>query len=89
MSDNADTQVRASVWLNPDPVDALRTAVYRCRPESATSKRATTRSSTTTISGLRVGELVALDVDHLREDNTKLYLPTDLKKDYPNDIRRR
>lgn len=36
-------------------------------------------------SGLRVGELVDIDVEHLREDYTKLYLPTEIQKDYSND----
>lgn len=84
MSDNADTQVRASVWLKPDQVDALRTAVYRCRPDYLQA-RDDAILATLYDTGLRVGELVALDVDHLREDNSKLYLPTDLQKDYPND----
>jgi integrase/recombinase XerC/integrase/recombinase XerD len=35
--------------------------------------------------GLRVGELVAVKVDMLREGNTALYLPTEIQKDYPND----
>jgi integrase/recombinase XerC/integrase/recombinase XerD len=35
--------------------------------------------------GLRVGELVAVDVDHLRDGNTALYLPTSIQKDYPTD----
>ncbi len=35
--------------------------------------------------GLRVGELVAIDVDMLREGNSVLYVPTEIQKDYPND----
>jgi len=35
--------------------------------------------------GLRVGEFVDVDVDHLREDYTKLYLPTEIQKDCPNE----
>ena len=35
--------------------------------------------------GVRVGELVAIDVDHLRDGNTALYLPTSIQKDYPTD----
>jgi len=35
--------------------------------------------------GLRVGELVAVDVDMLREGNSTLYVPTEIQKDYPND----
>jgi integrase/recombinase XerC/integrase/recombinase XerD len=35
--------------------------------------------------GLRVGELVDLNVEHLREHHAKLYLPTEVQKDYPNE----
>jgi integrase/recombinase XerC/integrase/recombinase XerD len=35
--------------------------------------------------GLRVGELTALDVDYLRDGNTRLYVPADIQKDYPNE----
>jgi integrase/recombinase XerC/integrase/recombinase XerD len=35
--------------------------------------------------GLRVGELVDVDVAHLREDNSKVYLLTEIQKDYPTD----
>jgi len=31
--------------------------------------------------GLRVGELVAVDVDMLREGNSALYVPTEIQKD--------
>jgi integrase/recombinase XerC/integrase/recombinase XerD len=35
--------------------------------------------------GVRVGELVALDVKHLRDSRTTIYLPADIQKDYPTD----
>lgn len=35
--------------------------------------------------GVRVGELVAVDVEFLREGNSALYLPTEIQKDYPTD----
>lgn len=35
--------------------------------------------------GLRVGELVQLDVELLRNNNSELYLPTKLQKDYTNE----
>lgn len=35
--------------------------------------------------GLRVGELVGLDVEMLREGNSELYLPGHIQKDYPNE----
>jgi integrase/recombinase XerC/integrase/recombinase XerD len=35
--------------------------------------------------GLRVGELVQVDVRLLRNGNTELYVPEDIQKDYPNE----
>jgi Site-specific recombinase XerD len=35
--------------------------------------------------GLRVGEFVATDVNHLRENNTRLFVPAGIQKNYPND----
>jgi integrase/recombinase XerC/integrase/recombinase XerD len=35
--------------------------------------------------GLRVGELVQVDVEMLREGRSELYLPGHIQKDYPND----
>ncbi|MFD1687601.1 tyrosine-type recombinase/integrase [Halobellus litoreus] len=84
MSKNADSKTQASVWLKPDQVDALRSAVYRCRPDYL-QQRDDALLALMYDTGLRVGELVALDVDHLREGNTRLYLPGHLQKDYPND----
>jgi len=84
MTGNTDSQVQASVWLKPDQVDALRTAVYRTSAEYLRD-RDDAMVALMYDTGLRVGELVALDVDHLREDNTRLYVPGHIQKDYPND----
>ena len=84
MTENTDSQVRAKVWLRPEQVDALRSACYdvgvdylRQRNEAVIALMYDT--------GVRVGELVAIDVDHLRDGNTALYLPTEIQKDYPTD----
>ena len=84
MTENTDSQVRAKVWLRPEQVDALRSACYdvgvdylRQRNEAVIALMYDT--------GVRVGELVAIDVDHLRDGNTALYLPTGIQKDYPTD----
>lgn len=84
MSKNSNSKTQASVWLKPGQVEALRSAVYRCRPDYL-QQRDDALLALLYDTGLRVGELVALDVDHLREDNTRLYLPGHLQKDYPND----
>jgi integrase/recombinase XerC/integrase/recombinase XerD len=84
MPDTANSKTQASVWLKPEQVEALRSAVYRCRPDYL-QQRDDALLALMYDTGLRVGELVAIDVDHLREDNTRLYLPGHLQKDYPND----
>ncbi len=78
------TNVRASTWVKPDQVDALRSAVYRCRPDYLQQRDDAIVAMFCDL-GLRVGELVALDVDDLRDDRTTLYLPTDKQKGYPTD----
>lgn len=84
MSQNTNSKVRASVWLKPDQIDELRNAVYRTSA-SYLRDRDDAIIATMYDTGLRVGELVALDVEHLREDNTRLYVPGHIQKDYPND----
>lgn len=84
MSESANSKTRAQVWVKPDQVEALRTAVYRCRPDYL-QQRDEAIIALMYDTGLRVGELVALDVGHLRDEETTLYLPTDLQKDYPTD----
>jgi len=84
MSESENSKVEASVWVTPEQVDAMRTAVVR---ESADylADRNDAMLALMYDTGLRVGELVAVDVEHLREDNTVLYLPGPIQKDYPTD----
>jgi len=84
MAENTDTQVRAKVWLRPEQVDDLRSACYDTGADYL-QQRNEAIIALTYDTGLRVGELVALDVDHLRDGNTALYLPTAIQKDYPTD----
>jgi site-specific recombinase XerD len=63
MSHNPNSTVQASVWLKPDSLDALRTAVYRCRPDYL-QERDNTILTLMSDTGVRVGELVAIDTDH-------------------------
>lgn len=84
MSENTDTKVRASVWLKPEQVDAMRTACY----DRFADYLAPRNEAIITVmydTGLRVGELVDVDVSMLRESNTVLYVPGHIQKDYPND----
>lgn len=84
MAPNENSQIQASVWLKPGQVDALRTAVYQTRPDYL-QERDDAIIALMYDTGVRVGELVAIDVDHLREENTTLYLPSHIQKDYPTD----
>jgi integrase/recombinase XerC/integrase/recombinase XerD len=84
MSDSANSQVRAKVWVTPDQVDALRSACYTIGAEYLQQRNEAIVTSMYD-TGLRVGELVQVDVSLLRSNNTELYLPTEMQKDYPNE----
>jgi len=76
---------RATVWLDPDQVDAMRTVCYD-DDEFASYLQARNEAIITVMydAGLRVGELVQLDVPMLRDNTSELYLPEHVQKDYPN-----
>jgi len=84
MAENTDSKVRAKVWLTPNQVDKLRSACYSTGADYL-QQRNEAIIALMYDSGLRVGELVAVDVDMLREGNSALYVPTEIQKDYPND----
>lgn len=83
MSEYANSQVRANVWVTPEQVDALRSTCYATGVDYLQQRN---EAIVTTMydTGLRVGELVQLDVELLRNNNLELYLPTKIQKDYPN-----
>lgn len=84
MGENDNSQVRAKVWVTPDQVDAMRTAAYDGGAEYL-QQRNEALVAFIYDTGLRVGEAVAVDVEHLREERTAVYLPGNIQKDYPND----
>src|SRR6056297_1071957 len=84
MAQNVDSKVRAKVWLTPDQVDDLRSGCYSTGADYL-QQRNEAIIGLMYDTGLRVGELVAVDVDMLREGNSALYVPTEIQKDYPND----
>ena len=84
MVKNVDSKVQAKVWLTPNQVDELRPACYSTGADYL-QQRNEAIIALMYDTGLRVGELVAVDVDMLREGNSALYVPTDIQKDYPND----
>jgi len=64
MSDNVNSKVQSGVWLKSNQVNALQTAVYRCRPDSL-QERDDTIFTLTCDTGVRVGELVATDTTRI------------------------
>ena len=71
MAQNLNSKVRAKVWLTPDQVDDLRSACYSTGA-SYLQQRNEAIIALMYDTGLRVGELVAVDVDMLREGNSVL-----------------
>jgi integrase/recombinase XerC/integrase/recombinase XerD len=84
MGENTDTKVRATVWLKPGQVDALRSACYDVGADYL-QQRNEAIIALMYDTGLRVGELVAVDVEHLRDGHSMLYLPGHIQKDYPTE----
>jgi len=85
MSPSEDSNIRAKVWLEPDQVEKLRTACYDDGFAAYLQQRNEAIIALMYDTGLRVGELVQVDVDMLRDGNGDLYLPGHVQKDYPND----
>jgi integrase/recombinase XerD len=75
---------RATVWLDPDQVDAMRTECYTGEFAEYLQARNDALIALAFDTGLRVGELVQVDVSMLRDSGASLYLPTAIQKDYPN-----
>lgn len=84
MSESANSKVRAKVWVTPAQVEALRSACYAIGADYL-QQRNEAIVVTMYDTGLRVGELVQLNVELLRNNNSDLYLPTEIQKDYPNE----
>ena len=71
MSKFANSQVRAKVWVTPDQVETLRSTCYAIGADYLQQRN---EAIVTTMydTGLRVGELVQLDVELLRNNNSEL-----------------
>lgn len=80
------TNQQATAWLKPRQVRELRTAAQEV---GATYLRDRNEAIVAMLydTGLRVGELVQLDVDylHLEDDQPYLVIPASIQKDYPTD----
>lgn len=84
MGEYANSKVRTKVWVTPEQVKSLRSACYVTSAEYL-QQRNEAIVKTMYDTGLRVGELVQIDVELLRNNSSELYLPTELQKDYPNE----
>jgi len=82
---NSNTQ--ATAWLKPRQVRELRTAAQSDEFQAYLRDRNEAIVAMLYDTGLRVGELVQLDLDylHLDEDRPYLVIPADIQKDYPTD----
>jgi len=79
MAQNLYSKVRAKVWLSPDQIDDLRSACYSTGADYL-KQRDEAIIALMYDTGHRVGELVSVDVDLLREANSVLYVPTEIQK---------
>jgi integrase/recombinase XerD len=70
--------------VTPEQVDQMRTAVFQTSADYL-AERNDTMIALLYDADLRVGELVNVDVEYLRGHHAKLYLTTEIQKDYPND----
>ena len=84
---NTDTQTQASTWLKPSQVHDLRSAAHSDRFERYLRDRNEVIVALLYDTGLRVAELVALDVDllELDDETPHLVLPGDIQKQYPTE----
>ena len=82
-----DSHGRAEAWLKPGQVRNLRTAAQGDGFLSYLRDRNEAIITMLYDTGLRVGELVQLNVDflHLDDDPAYLAIPARIQKDYPTD----
>lgn len=85
MTENTDSNIRAKVWLEPDQVEAMRNACYDDEFAEYLQQRNDAILAVLYDTGLRVGELVQLDVEMLRDNRGALYVPAHIQKDYPTE----
>lgn len=81
MSEDSTTQTHATTWLQPEQVEAMRTATV----EESTEYLAERNDALIALlydSGLRVSETVNLDTKHLHLDESYIQLPPEIQKDF-------
>lgn len=84
-AEKTDSRGRAKVWLKPEQVQAMRATAQSEVFQPYLRDRNETLIAMLYDTGLRVGELVDVDVEMLRLDEGAVYVPTHIQKDYPTD----
>ncbi|WP_353635658.1 site-specific integrase (plasmid) [Halobacterium sp. NMX12-1] len=86
-SAETNSNTRAAAWLKPGQVRDLRTAAQSDTFQPYLRDRNEAIVAMLYDTGLRVGELIQLDVDylHLDDDPPYLAIPAHIQKDYPTD----
>lgn len=79
-----DDSEKATVWLKPDQVDRMRDACYEVG-QPYLQQRNECLITFLADTGMRVNETVLARVEHLRENNTRIYLPAQNQKQYPTE----
>lgn len=81
---DSQTDAKAKAWLKPEQIDDMRNATV----ENSADYLAPRNDALIALmadTGLRVGEVVALDVSMVDFEDGVLMLPAKIQKDYPND----
>ncbi|MFD1644665.1 tyrosine-type recombinase/integrase [Haloarchaeobius litoreus] len=84
MPPSTDSKQQATVWLKPEQVEAMRNHIVR-DSRSVLKQRNDSLIQFLYDTGLRVGEGMQVDTEHLDMDEGVLGLPAGLQKDYPTD----
>jgi len=86
-TDIANSHGRAKAWLKPRQVRELRTGAQNERFLPYLRDRNEALVAALYDTGLRVGELVAIDVEflHFDEEPAYLFIPAGIQKDYPTE----
>lgn len=80
---NSEVHGRAATWLKPRQVDAMRDVCLTDAVPTYLQDRNEAIVALLYDAGLRVGELVALDVDHVDLEAGTVFLPSSIQKGSP------
>jgi integrase/recombinase XerC/integrase/recombinase XerD len=84
MTEYANSQNRASVWVTLNQIESLRSACYRAGA-GYLQQRNEGIIVTMYDTGVCVRKLIQLGVEFLRNNKSELYLPAEVQKDHHNE----